>query len=153
MAKAQVDLCDTFVSQIHEHLLRTHFRMEPLCLALERHLSKKHPLHEILKYHCRGIFLANSGIATKLINDGGHVNLLYGWGSRGAHQIVRRGYKKMAWDDINLESNLKVCRDGNAVCFKRCGLIALFKRTKRNKYCGKSELALETPERVNPDQN
>ena len=111
MAKAQVDACDNFLSQIHEHLLLAHFRMEPLCLALERHLSAKHPLHEILKYHCRGIFAGNSGIATKLINDGGHLNLLFGWGNRGALQVVRRGYKKMLWDDINLENSLKVCKD------------------------------------------
>eukprot|EP00112_Aurelia_sp_Birch-Aquarium-sp1_P003354 Seg1374.10 transcript_id=Seg1374.10/GoldUCD/mRNA.D3Y31 product="Seed linoleate 9S-lipoxygenase-3" protein_id=Seg1374.10/GoldUCD/D3Y31 len=107
MAKAQVDICDVFLSQIHEHLLRAHFRMEPLCIALERHLSTKHPLYEILKYHCRGLLAGNSGILTNLITDGGHVNLIFGLGSRGSHQVIRRGYKKAVWDDINLEDNLK----------------------------------------------
>ena len=111
MAKAQVDLCDVFVSQIREHLTGAHFRMEPLCLALERHLSSKHPLYQILKYHCRGIFAVNGGIATAIINDGGYMALLFGWGNRGAQQIVTRAYKKMLWDDINLENSIKVCKD------------------------------------------
>ena len=110
MAKVQIEICDIFTSQIYEHLVNGHFRMEPLCIAMERHLSTKHPLYEILKYHCRGIFAVNSGIASTLVDDGGHVHQLYGYGSRGAHQLARRGYKKMLWDDINLESSIEVCK-------------------------------------------
>ncbi|XP_065062166.1 linoleate 9/13-lipoxygenase-like [Rhopilema esculentum] len=107
VAKALHLITEIFHGHFHEHLLQTHFKMEPICVVLNRQISEFHPLHELLKYHCRGILPLNANAAPSAFGESGPVNILFGFGAPGAIKLVQRGYKKMTWNDIDLENNLK----------------------------------------------
>lgn len=53
LAKESFQVTDFAYVEMVEHLLKTHLMMEPFCVCVLRHLSKLHPLHQLLKYHCR----------------------------------------------------------------------------------------------------
>ena len=53
LAKEGFQVTDYAYVEMVEHLLKTHLMMEPFCVCLLRYLSKMHPLHQLLKYHCR----------------------------------------------------------------------------------------------------
>ena len=53
LAKENFQVTDFAYVEMVEHLLKTHLMMEPFCVCILRHLSKLHPLHQLLKYHCR----------------------------------------------------------------------------------------------------
>lgn len=53
LAKENFQVTDFAYVEMVEHLLKTHLMMEPFCVCVLRHLSKLHPLHQLLKYHCR----------------------------------------------------------------------------------------------------
>ena len=100
--------CDGFVAQMYEHLLRTHLRMEPVCISLYRHLSNKHPLHQILKYHCRGLIPLNKQGKFTLLNETKALRSLFPFGNEGGAKLMQNGYPGMKWNDIDLEENVKV---------------------------------------------
>eukprot|EP00794_Sanderia_malayensis_P009937 gene9937-10957_t len=104
MAKAQVQGADLFFASFHEHLLKLHLRMEPLCVGINRHLSKFHPLHEILKFHCRGLIPVNKNGLNGLLGYGNFGQMLFGYGNEGAAELVRRGFKTTKWNDISLQN-------------------------------------------------
>ncbi|XP_065062264.1 polyunsaturated fatty acid 5-lipoxygenase-like isoform X1 [Rhopilema esculentum] len=107
VAKAIFQVSSMYYTQVHEHLLRTHFRMEPICVVLKRQLSKFHPLHELLKYHCRGLVAVNANGLKALNSPGGFLNQLFGYGHDGSLKLMQRGYEKMVWNDIGLENNIE----------------------------------------------
>ena len=109
VAKALHLTTGVFHGQFHEHLLQTHLKMEPICVILNRQISDHHPLHEILKYHCRGMLPLNANAGPSFFGESGSANIMFGFGSPGAIKLVQRGFKKMIWNDIDLENNLKVC--------------------------------------------
>lgn len=53
LAKESFQVTDYAYVEMVEHLLKTHLMMEPFCVCILRHLSKLHPLHQLMKYHCR----------------------------------------------------------------------------------------------------
>lgn len=108
VSKAQLELNDIFVSEVVEHLLKTHFRMEPLCIAINRHLSKMHPLHQILKHHCRGLLPVNANGVIALFNGETTLRSLFPYGNKGAVHLMNKEALKMVWNDIDLEVNLRV---------------------------------------------
>ena len=93
---------------MYEHLLRTHLRMEPVCISLYRHLSNKHPLHQILKYHCRGLIPLNKQGKFTLLNETKTLRSLFPFGNEGGAKLLQNGYPGMKWNDIDLEENVKV---------------------------------------------
>eukprot|EP00794_Sanderia_malayensis_P009939 gene9939-10959_t len=104
MAKAQVQIADAFYGSLFEHLLKVHFNMEPLCVGINRHLSKFHPLHEILKFHCRGLIPVNKNGLNGLLGYGKSTHYLFGYGNEGGAELVRRGFKTTKWNDIGLQN-------------------------------------------------
>lgn len=140
---------DFLFSQIHEHLLRTHFRMEPVCVSLYRHLSQLHPIHEILKYHCRGLFPLNANGTIVLLTPGKYAHALFSVGHYGAFTLLQRGYEKMVWNDFGIENvqassgkHLILCKiyhndttsfTQNTIEIKKCRrFIFIFRRTKNH---------------------
>ena len=93
-------MTDVGYNQIVEHLLKIHFLMEPFCVSLERHLSKKHPLHQILKFHCRGLVVSNAFGSPVLLAPGGKSDLLMAFGHKGVIQLINDGTK--IWDGKKL---------------------------------------------------
>ena len=104
IAKARVQGADFLFSQIHEHLLRTHFRMETVCVSLYRHLSDFHPIHQILKYHCRGLFPLNANGTIVLLSPGKYAHALFSVGNLGTYKLLQDGYKNMVWNDFGIDN-------------------------------------------------
>ena len=82
--------------------------MEPVCVAIYRHLSSLHPLHQILKYHCRGLLAVNANGNVALLKEDRTIRSLFGYGHIGAIKLLSQEYKKMVWNDVDLEVNIKV---------------------------------------------
>ena len=55
LAKESFQVTDFAYVEMVEHLLRTHLMMEPFCVCLLRQLSGWHPIHQLMKYHCRQV--------------------------------------------------------------------------------------------------
>ena len=120
-------MSDLIIGQIYEHLLQTHIRMEPVCVQLERHLSKQHPLHQILQFHCRGLIPVNKNGIFKLLGDQQAIHRLYAGGNVGLMRVVQHGFKEMTWGDIGYEENIKVrvfkkSNIFNRICLSNCAL-------------------------------
>ena len=108
ISKAELHISESFFSSMVEHLLKTHFKMEPICLSMHRHLSKLHPLYQILQYHCRGLLPLNAYGTPALLKVNITLRSLFSYGNEGATQLLLKEYPKMVWDDVDLEVNLEV---------------------------------------------
>ncbi|XP_065059744.1 allene oxide synthase-lipoxygenase protein-like [Rhopilema esculentum] len=107
LVKAQFQETDLFYGQVYEHLLRTHMRMEPICISMHRHLSSLHPIHQILKFHCRGLIPLNAQGKVTLLDAPQTVRSLFSRGNKGAIALLYKGFQTMKWNDIDLEENIK----------------------------------------------
>jgi len=107
ISKAELHISDLFFSAVVDHLLKTHFKMEPICLSMHRHLSKLHPLYQILQYHCRGLLPLNAFATPALLKVNITLRSLFSHGNEGATQLLLKEFPKMVWDDVDLEVNLK----------------------------------------------
>jgi hypothetical protein len=107
-AKQEVQRADLFYGEVVEHLLKTHLLMEPICVIMRRTLSKYHPLHQILKWHCRGLFVTNSLGVKGLLNEGEFLHKLFTIGHAGAVELLNRAYPDLSWEDTEFSKNLEV---------------------------------------------
>lgn len=85
-----------------------HLFTEPICMALYRHLPSKHPLNELLKYHCRGLITANTIGAPPLFWPKGYMDRLSAIGRQGAMLLIIRGYQTLDWNNADLLFDMKV---------------------------------------------
>ena len=108
LAKLQFQMIDAIYTHVHNHLLRTHFKMEPACVTLERHLSYYHPLHQILKFHCRGTLAVNINAVPSLLGPQRLFDQLTAIGRIGLTKIFNDGYLKMHWGDNDIYQDIKV---------------------------------------------
>ena len=108
LAKEEVQRADITHVQIIEHLLKTHYMMEPICVTIKRTLSDNHPLYEILKWHCRGTFMTNSLGLPSLVKPKALMHQMFAIGHVGAIELLNKGYLNMSWQDTDFEGNLKV---------------------------------------------
>lgn len=83
--------------------------MEPLCVSMNRHLPDLHPLHAILKFHCRGLLSVNSNGLHALLGKGQALHGLFAVGNIGSVALLKRGFDKMVWNDFALQKSIKVC--------------------------------------------
>ncbi|KAJ7321447.1 hypothetical protein OS493_035021 [Desmophyllum pertusum] len=81
--------------------------LEPFCVSKDRQLSERHPLHQIIKYHCRGISITDK-LAFKLLlaeNESFHKTLPYGY--LGGLSMALRSYRQTSWKDTDFLANIK----------------------------------------------
>ena len=103
-----VQAADIGYSQIIEHLVNIHILMEPICVGVKRHFPSKHPLQQMLKFHCREIIVPNTfGIQT-LVGEGEFTHKLFAYGHLGAQELIRRAFPLTSWDVTDFRANLKV---------------------------------------------
>lgn len=107
LAKWAVQATDYAYSQIIEHLLKIHLLMEPFCVVLYRQLSLRHPLNQLLKYHCRGLLATNAIGGPKLVKPGGYMDILTAMGRIGTIKLLERGYKTLSWKDADFHGDIK----------------------------------------------
>ena len=112
LAKKAFEVTDFAYVELIEHLLKTHITVEPICVVLHRQISDKHPLHQILKYHCRGVFPANNVGLFRLVAEGQILDKLFALGNTGALTLMAREYSQLTWDDTDFHENLRVSSDG-----------------------------------------
>lgn len=103
-----MQLTDLLHGQLVEHLSKVHFTAEALCISIERHLSKYHPLYVIMKYHCRGVISSNTLGAPMLVSPHGFVDELFPVGWEGALLLINRAFHVTNWEDMDLETDVKV---------------------------------------------
>ena len=82
--------------------------MEPFCVILKRALASEHPLHQILKYHCRDITIPNSLGTPKLIDEGKFVDQLFAFGNNGTARLLKDGYQVARWKVTDFRGEIKV---------------------------------------------
>ncbi|XP_031560850.1 arachidonate 5-lipoxygenase-like [Actinia tenebrosa] len=104
LAKLNVQLTDLAQAQLIEHLSKVHFTVEAFCVSLQRHLSEFHPLHIIMKYHCRGVITSNTFGAPVLVAPEGFVDQLYPVGWQGAFTYIQRASSVTNWEDLDFET-------------------------------------------------
>ncbi|KAL9986134.1 hypothetical protein ACROYT_G000222 [Oculina patagonica] len=107
MAKHVLQAVDFVQTQIVEHLFKLHLFMEPICVCMHRYLAKVHPIHHLLKHHCRGLIGTNSFGFPFLMADDGSINKLMTVGLKGAETMMSRAFKYISWDDIDFLGNIK----------------------------------------------
>ena len=90
-------------------LFKTHYLMEPFCVILKRTFSSQHPLHQILKFHCREITVPNTFATPTLVNEAGFTDLLFAYGNTGTIRLLKDCHKVATWEVTNLKEEVKVC--------------------------------------------
>ncbi|KAK3750756.1 hypothetical protein QZH41_009317 [Actinostola sp. cb2023] len=107
LAKLNMQSTDLGCSQVVEHLDKVHFTVEPVCLSIERQLSDQHPLYDIMRFHCRGIFTANVVGAPVLLDEEQSLHKIFAYGNQGSHYLTQIAAKYIDFNDFDLRNNLK----------------------------------------------
>ncbi|XP_068693446.1 polyunsaturated fatty acid 5-lipoxygenase-like [Montipora foliosa] len=107
LAKESFQVTDFAYVEMVEHLLRTHLLMEPFCVCFLRHVSKLHPLHQLMKFHCRGLIPTNKIGFPKLVGDKAYMHQLFATGNTGAISLLVRAYMTLTWADTDFKAKNK----------------------------------------------
>ncbi|XP_078353116.1 polyunsaturated fatty acid 5-lipoxygenase-like [Oculina patagonica] len=107
LAKLSVQGADFGYNQIAEHLAKTHLLMEPFCVSKDRQLSERHPLHQIIKYHCRGISITDKLAFAILLAENGSIHKLFPYGYQGGASIGLRSFRQTSWKDTDFLGNIR----------------------------------------------
>ena len=108
MAKQEIQRADLVYAELIEHLLKTHLMMEPICVIMRRTLSVFHPLHQIFKWHCRGLFVTNSLGIKALLDPEEFLHKLFATGHAGGLELINKAYPDVSWADTEFDKNLEV---------------------------------------------
>ena len=101
-------------------LFKVHFLMEPFCVILRRTLSSRHPLYQILQYHCRDLLIPNTIGAPVLVGEGEYMDQLFAFGSNGTDRLLNDAHPISTWNVTDFRKELKVS------CYLRQLTILLF---------------------------
>ena len=88
--------------------LKVHFMMETFCVILKRTLASVHPLHQMLKYHCRDILTPNAVGSPVLLDDGKFIDQLFAFGNSGSARILHDVYQIITWEVTDFRGEIKV---------------------------------------------
>lgn len=107
LAKEEIQRADITHAELIEHLLKTHLLMEPICVLMRRSLSSYHPIHQIFKWHCRGLFVTNSLGLPALVDPYALLHILFAIGHTGGVELLNKGYQYLSWADTDFKNNLE----------------------------------------------
>ena len=82
--------------------------MEPFCVSKDRQLSERHPLHQMIKYHCRGISITDKLAFILLLGENGSIHRLLPYGYLGGLSVALRSFRQTSWKDTDFLANIKV---------------------------------------------
>ena len=82
--------------------------MEPFCVILKRALASEHPLHQILRYHCRDVTVPNSVGTPALVGEGNFMDQLFAFGNKGTTRLLQDGYQITTWEVTDFRAEVKV---------------------------------------------
>ena len=78
-------------------------------MILKRTMSSAHPLHQMLKYHCRDVTVPNTLGTEKLVEEGGFVDQLFAFGSEGINHLLADAHRLITWNITDFRNEIKVC--------------------------------------------
>ena len=108
LAKEIVQRADVQYVEVVEHLVKTHFLLGSVCIAMERHISEFHPLYDVLKYHCRGVLVTSSLAIPSLLYPDGILRKLFTIGHVGSIEMLNKAFPRVTWKDTHFVAALKV---------------------------------------------
>ena len=82
--------------------------MEPFCVLLKGAMASEHPLHQMLKYHCRDVTIPNSVGTPALIDEGNYMDQLFAFGSKGTVRLLKDAHKIATWKVTDFRGEIKV---------------------------------------------
>ena len=79
----------------------------------ELYLLDRHPLYQILQYHCRDVTVPNTLGAPALVGDGKYVDQLFAFGKVGTDRLLKEAHRLSTWEVTDFRNELKVscCKD------------------------------------------
>ncbi len=88
------------------HVYRTHFQMEPFCLATARQLDFDHPVHLLLQPHTRYTLATNSSAYKDFTDRKGIYFEFYAGTLEESRQILINSHKEKGFMELELEAEL-----------------------------------------------
>ena len=82
--------------------------MEPFCVVLRRTVSSRHPLYQILQYHCRDVTVPNTIGAPVLVGEGEYMDQLFAFGNVGTDRLLKDAHPLSTWEVTDFRNELKV---------------------------------------------
>ncbi|XP_068680871.1 allene oxide synthase-lipoxygenase protein-like [Montipora foliosa] len=107
LAKLNLQITDLGYAQIVEHLGKVHLLMEPFCVLLKGAMASEHPIHQMLKYHCRDVTIPNSVGTPALIDPGNYMDQLFAFGSKGTVRLLRDAHRIATWKVTDFRGEIK----------------------------------------------
>ena len=89
-------------------LFKVHFLMNSFCVILKFTMSVLHPLHQILRYHCREVVVPNTIGTPELVDNGALMDQFFAFGHEGTYRLLKDAYPLSTWDITDFRSELKV---------------------------------------------
>ncbi|XP_071956418.1 allene oxide synthase-lipoxygenase protein-like [Antedon mediterranea] len=108
LAKMWFNLGDASYHEACTHLAFTHFILESISVAVNRHLSPSHPLYRLVAPHLHFVMAINHRGLGKLLAKGGAFDVLFSMGLKGTFALIANAFK--TWSFTNngiLPANLK----------------------------------------------
>ncbi|KAG0562418.1 hypothetical protein KC19_9G144400 [Ceratodon purpureus] len=96
LAKAHVMSNEMAAHQVTSHFGRSHAMTEPVIIATHRHLSKLHPIHQLMLPHFKYTLTINATAREKLIGGGGMFENSFTPGAHFLELVV--SYYRDVWD-------------------------------------------------------
>ena len=107
IAKTTVEIADGCIHEPCTHLGRTHFYLDPFCVAMHRQLAHRHPLYRLLSPHFEGTLFINYQAHAHLVSEGGPVDLLISQTIGESLDDAARSVETYHFDDQLLPKALK----------------------------------------------
>ncbi|KAK3738682.1 hypothetical protein QZH41_020329, partial [Actinostola sp. cb2023] len=106
-AKSVVQRADINVLHLIKKRLKTHLYMDAPCTLVEKYFSEYHPLHQILRHHCRANLETNKLFELKLYGPKAPIYKALSLDFQSALTLVNKEYANMTYEDIDLIKELK----------------------------------------------
>ncbi|XP_032242854.2 lipoxygenase LoxA [Nematostella vectensis] len=106
-AKAMVQRADINVLHMIKKRLKTHLYLDAPCTLVEKYFSEYHPLHQMLRYHCRANLETNKLFELKLYGEKAPIYKALSIDYDNSVRMVNKEYGKMDFSEIDLVEELK----------------------------------------------
>ena len=106
MAKLMVQIADLNHHETKGHIAESHLAMEAFKVAMERTLSARHPLYQLLEAHFQGLLAINWLARHTLVAPGGGVEHLLANSWAGSTELVKRAYARWNFQSRTFRSDL-----------------------------------------------
>ncbi|XP_020901452.1 allene oxide synthase-lipoxygenase protein [Exaiptasia diaphana] len=106
-AKSTVQRADINILHLIKKRLKTHLYMDAPCTLVEKYFSEYHPLHQILRHHCRANLETNKLFELKLYGPKAPIYKALSLDFLSSRNLVNKEYVNMTFEDIDLIKELK----------------------------------------------